>query len=267
MGQMGNQMFQYACALELSHRSGYLCSLDDISKLKYFKLGPLTRACNWVKQKIFFHIGKRFHGITVANLNANDLFCVYKDWLKTIESPTMIWGFFQSQKYFEAVQGKIRQHFRVKKRYKRRFREFLKKYNINEGGYACMHFRRADYQTFTVTGLKSVNFVLPDSYYKNAMQKLRFSLPLIVVSDDPSYCREFFKNENVVISDCDSITDFLIISNARQIVISNSTFSWWAAWLNPFKPVIYCPQYFLGFKEGKEVPVDIYPENWIQLPC
>ena len=37
------------------------------------------------------------------------------------------------------------------------------------------------------------------------------------------------------------------------------------AWLNMEAITIICPKTFLGFKEEKEVPINIYPDNWIQI--
>jgi hypothetical protein len=57
--------------------------------------------------------------------------------------------------------------------------------------------------------------------------------------------------------------DFQHLLNADVCIISNSTFSWWGAWLNnkPTK-VIYAPKYFMGWRIKKEIPDHIYPIDW-----
>jgi hypothetical protein len=60
--------------------------------------------------------------------------------------------------------------------------------------------------------------------------------------------------------------DFQHLLNAHECIISNSTFSWWGAWLNtrPDKK-IYAPEYFLGWRIKKEYPQNIYPHDWVKV--
>ena len=39
--------------------------------------------------------------------------------------------------------------------------------------------------------------------------------------------------------------DFLIISHAKYLIIANSTFSWWAAWLNTNCQMVIAPKYWM----------------------
>lgn len=266
MGRMGNQMFQYACARNLELNHGYSCSLDDLSQLKYFELGNLAHWSNAWKSKLFFHVAKRLHGMSVARLDFEDMLQDYSTWLLSIDQPTMVWGFFQSELYFKTAVHAIRDSFRVKPKYQVGFQAFIRKYGLLPGAYNAIHLRRTDYKGFTVKGLQGDDFTLPLAYYDQALALLGQDLPLVIVSDDPAYCQQVYGHINqVVVSTEDAITDFQILRHASKLVISNSTFAWWAAWLNADAQAIYCPQYFLGFKEEKEVPINIYPEAWQQI--
>lgn len=57
------------------------------------------------------------------------------------------------------------------------------------------------------------------------------------------------KNGNVKVRAGDYQSDFDVISSAKVIVASNSTFSWWASFTNPFDPVVY-----IGLSEKQPVP-------------
>jgi hypothetical protein len=266
MGRMGNQMFQYACARNLELNHGYTCSLDDLSQLKYFELGTLAHWSNAWKSKLFFHVAKRLHGMSVARLDFEDMLQDYSNWLLSIEQPTMIWGFFQSEKYFKASAVAIRNTFRIKKQYQNAFKAFIDKHGLAAGSYHAIHLRRTDYKGFKVKGLQGDDFTLPTAYYAKALHLLGQDVPLVIVSDDPAYCQQQYGHmQNVIVSTEDAITDFQILRHASKLVISNSTFAWWAAWLNADAQTIYCPQYFLGFKEEKEVPINIYPEAWQKI--
>jgi hypothetical protein len=51
--------------------------------------------------------------------------------------------------------------------------------------------------------------------------------------------------------------------HADICILSNSTFSWWGAWLNDKKDkIVHAPRYFLGWKTQKEFPENIYPSTW-----
>ena len=55
----------------------------------------------------------------------------------------------------------------------------------------------------------------------------------------------------------------LLLSTFRQKIIANSTFSWWAAWLNndPRK-VVVAPKYNLGRNVCRWFPHDFEVEGW-----
>lgn len=263
MGRMGNQMFQYACAKNLELRHGFSCSLDDMHNLKYFVLAPREKFLNKVKQKIFFHIARRLNGMSVHNLDFEDMLQDYAQWLIHINKPTMVWGFFQSEQYFRESAAEIKQYFTIKPEFQLDFRSFLAHNKLVAGEYNTMHIRRTDYKGFTVKSLTGDDFTLPLSYYRQILDQFDQSEKLVIVSDDPAFCEiNFGERANVIFSKEDPITDFQILSNGRQIAISNSTYAWWAAWLSPFATKVFCPQYFLGFKEQKEVPINIYPKEW-----
>lgn len=266
IGRMGNQMFQYACAKEME-KSGVISSLSHLDKLEYFVLSPFARSTNKIKSFLFFRLWKKIFGVNIINTELNCLHKSYLDELSHISKPTTIWGMFQSADYFPNSAKLLQQHFRVKEKYRVGLKKFLQTNNLEAGQYTAIHIRQTDYKGFTVPGLKGDDFTLPLSYYTNSLLNIAANdMPLVFVSDNPENIEALFPEiKNKIISRNDAITDFLILQNAGMLVLSNSTFAWWAAYLNAYNPIIYCPQYFLGFKENKEVPINIYPQSWIQV--
>jgi hypothetical protein len=87
---------------------------------------------------------------------------------------------------------------------------------------------------------------------------------VVFVSDDIEFAKKTFGlNTNYYFEQNDEITDFQILLNAQELVIANSSFSWWAAWLNrQNNKVVYAPKYYLGFKVNKYYPAGINVNDW-----
>lgn len=269
MGRMGNQMFQYACAKQLSEHNGFITSLSHLDKINHFELAPFERSKNRLKSFLFFRLWKKIWGLDVINTELECLQRSFKNELNQINKPTTVWGFFQSPLYFQEIAPKLNQYFSVKAKFRKNFDTFLSNNQLKSGAYIAIHIRRTDYQGFTVPGLLGDDFTLPTSYYKNALQQLGSvnNLPIVFVSDAPDSIDNLFPEiEEKIISYNDAVTDFLILQNASKMIISNSTYAWWAAFLNEYVGnEVYCPKFFLGFKENKEVPIHIFPHHWQQI--
>jgi hypothetical protein len=75
----------------------------------------------------------------------------------------------------------------------------------------------------------STNCSLPYEYYSNALNEYR---NVYVVSNDHAYARELLsplKSNLIQVRTSSVIDDFCLILKAKRKLLSNSTFSWWAA--------------------------------------
>ena len=169
-------------------------------------------------------------------------------------------GFFQSELWFADFADEIRRLFTVRAEhqddFRRRFPEL--------GPYICMHVRRTDYLDMPP------GWALPASYFTDALAEIpdRDRFKLIVVSDDPDTVRADLAGEpEVHFSDNPPIVDLQLLMNAHFVITSNSSFSWWGAWLNQTpQPLVIAPQHWLGFASGADEPVKVLPERWMVLP-
>jgi hypothetical protein len=103
----------------------------------------------------------------------------------------------------------------------------------------------------------------------------------VVLSDDIPWCRTYFSGRRFTFIDGQSpAEDFFLMSACANHIISNSSFSWWGAWLgiNPAKRVIAPRDWFTGEFADAAIPFvagpphhgfhdtrDLTPENWTRL--
>ncbi|WP_428231295.1 alpha-1,2-fucosyltransferase [Flavobacterium sp.] len=169
-------------------------------------------------------------------------------------------GWLQTEKYFDKALTKFYFEFsdslidRIKKLYQHAFTKRTILISIRRGDFV----NHPDY------------LQLPIAFYLNSL--VRFfpdwqSCNLIVLSDDIKYCKFHFSFlENVFFGDGLNEAEQLCLGTlCDDFIISNSTFSWWSAWLGeksdskiirPFKN-------FDGLKSLELNDKDYYPERWI----
>ena len=168
-------------------------------------------------------------------------------------------GYFQSEKYFDKYATEIRTLFTVdphtQAEIDRKYGEVLKEKPI------AMHVRRGDYLKYS-----DVHPPCTLQYYRTAMDNFPENSAFLIVSDDIDWCRESFPDDNVVfVENNEDIVDFYLISQCFGIIISNSSFSWWAAWLseNGEKKII-APKRWFGGQAAHDIR-DLIPSRWKQI--
>lgn len=105
-------------------------------------------------------------------------------------------------------------------------------------------------------------------YFKNAISYFGKDKLYLIISDDIEWCKKNFKGNNFFFSEGESsIVDLYLQTMCNHNIISNSSFSWWGAWLNnnPEKIVI-APKNWFG-KQMKDWNLqDLIPSEWERLP-
>ena len=132
-----------------------------------------------------------------------------------------------------------------------------------------LHVRRGDY--LQAKHWNAVGYVCQRAYYLNALTELgrRVRNPrYYVFSEDMDWVRENLPlGKDTVWVDWnqgeDSWQDMMLMSRCRHHIICNSTFSWWAAWLDP-RPdkLVLAPERWARSVEGREIE----PDSWIKVP-
>lgn len=132
----------------------------------------------------------------------------------------------------------------------------------------ALHIRRGDYLKAGCSELFT-NLCETD-YYKTSIDFIKKQVQnpsFYVFSNDIDWCRNNLDIENCTYVDWntgnDSVYDMYLMSKCKYVIIANSTFSFWGAYLNKrAKIVIYPRNWYNGFKDNT---LDIFPANWIIL--
>ncbi|MEA4910592.1 O-antigen biosynthesis glycosyltransferase WbnK [bioreactor metagenome] len=284
---LGNQMFQYALARYLQEKTRQEIILD----LSYYSLGGVKRGDTPRGYELDkFNINESFKkdfsptpfkatffGKILRRFKNESAFVFYKKFLNPKDGNYLI-GFWQSEKYFKDIEYIIRKEFTLKNRIEIREDSDLAKQFLNQILFSknsiSVNVRRGDYANNPKIrnhhGLLSIEyFIEAVKYVVKEKKLLKEGVKIFIFSDDVEWCRENLDSlkdfgELVFVSKDIIATDSLyLISKCKYNVIANSSFSWWAAWLNnnPSKIVI-APKKWMRTKVDTK---DVCPHDWIRL--
>lgn len=270
-GRLGNQLFQYAfiySEAKSSKQNFYLdrsiepLLIDKYFKVpndKFYKINKYVFSIRGYKNLFSFHLKRIFYTLLKHIFSLNVVSVENPEQIsRNFKKNVLYKGYFQSQLYFKSYTEEIKGLFLLKEKLVDNFLNIKHKLPTNLK-YVTIHIRRTDYI--------NSGFELPVDYYYKAIEKFcSEKYYYIFISDDPSYVEKNFSHiTNKFISRNSEIIDFQFLMDADVCILSNSSFSWWGAYLNCKNPQIITPKYWMGFNEGREIPKDIIPPNWITL--
>jgi hypothetical protein len=291
IGGLGNQLFQYFAGQYLAHKSGGVLRVDP-SLSQFGRSGhwdwinavtlpmistpsrnqySLTNYKSVVKRKVRDFLS-RF--ISSKDLQLRVLrqyqspVLGFDPLLENVKPPVTITGYFQTWRYYQALNDKGLVSDIQMKSPSSWFREKLSELD-SQGNVLGIHVRRGDYVGNSDIGTLSV------SYYESALRDLRARGltwdAIWIFSDDKELTEHEFKNfdgggKNLHFVDppkeSHSFESMLLMSKCQSIVIANSTFSWWAATLgSPNKTIASPTKWFAQMAD----PEDLYPDSWIRV--
>jgi hypothetical protein len=253
---MGNQMFQFAFAHAAARRLGTSFIMGPGPLWEGFDLGPWGRRRVRLARKVAFRL--RYGSQPPRRVDVDeeaDPATVLDD----LRDGTAYGGFFQSERYFAGYEHEIRSLFSVRAEHER---AFAARYH-DLPPYVCVHLRRGDYRDW------NGGRALPTTYFVDALRALGDlgGMPVVVISDEPQTAAvELAEFPGARFEANPAMVDFLLLVNASAVVASNSSFSWWGAWLNRRpSPRIVVPEHWLGFPEGMERPRGVIANGWMPI--
>lgn len=204
-----------------------------------------------------------FRRVPKKNINSGKIFSEGSFKYKRIpnEKNLTLRGYFQSEKYYGHRKNEILDLFYeyypdVENDVKSCFVGLERNKTIS------MHIRRTDY-----VKLSHVHIVQPISYYEKALREIAHQLnlsldslleeyTLMIFSDDLAWCKthDFFKSkpnvrfiEHNLGQDLNAVIDLYVMSECHHNIIANSSFSWWAAYMNKnVDKIVVAPRNWFG---------------------
>lgn len=253
-GRLGNQMFQYATLKSISIETGFSCVLPNNTKIKSDGAYDFTNN-KWIPYKLdllnCFEISSPILDIKTENKYQEKNF-IFEPEIFDIKDNTSIEGYFQSYKYFEKYKEQIYDEFKFKNSILYKCFCIISKYSDT----VAIHVRRGDYVNHS--GFWNIT----EEYIQEAINKFNDKkYTFLVFSDDIKWCKQIFPENMVYVENNNHYEDLCLMSLCNHNIISNSSYSWWGAYLNKNEDKkIIAPKNW--FTESKPL-IDLYPKNWI----
>lgn len=269
MGGLGNQMFQFSAGHKIAKKLNYKLIFDtnflddrttDVVH-RNFDLSIFKNVKNDVDNSPGQHIDKFI-------INDSNRHVINSDNLDFIKSDVYLDGFFQSYDLIDESMINIFSFDEYENVDCNRIHEEAKLQNS-----LMINVRRGDY--VSRPSARSFHGVLEMKYFEKAKASLSIKIDKIFVfSDDTEWCANNFvswNNTTVVGHEFagQKFKDYLqLMSKFPNMIIPNSTFAWWAAWIaeksGTLKKVA-APGASLWFAGNPGKSSGLIPNNWITL--
>lgn len=283
---LANKMFQYAFYLALrakgisalwdqhlfKPRSNMTCEtthLQDVFK----NVRPVLYEGNEFK---YSYVKRRWHLLLgLSGYFTGYHYCFEKgftydpDFFKKVKKNCVFIGHWQTEKYFLDIRENILDAFKFPEIKLGKNLELAQKMKFENA--VAVHVRKGkDYQRELL-----FEGTCPKEYYLESIDYMKRNLDspvFYVFTDNPEWVLENLPgfqytlvNWNPV-SGKENYLDMQMMSLASHNIISNSTYSWWAAWLNsnPDKIVI-APEKWFNPAVKQYNPNEVVPDKWIKL--
>lgn len=253
-GGLGNQMFQYAFARGLAAKTGQDVSFDfsgfnpikgvtprsfsldvfdiivkkaSVSDIQLFTKEKYSARLAMIKRAFGFnvpsYIHEKDHSFNPQIWNhGND---AYFD------------GYWQSEKYFSHIEREVREAFTAHQPFSQNGKIVAEKIEKIGRGSISLHIRRGDY----VTNKKAAGAlgICEINYYQRALSVATADAEnphIFIFSDDTSWVKENINipYQSTIVSEykMSDWEELILMSHCERHIISNSSFSWWGAWLD-----------------------------------
>ncbi len=263
-GQMGNQLFQITAALAYAWDHNAIPVFPELHKKE--------DRISYNRTRIFFRLDSSMPSRPFINVfNEKN---AYSPERIPFKKDLVLSGYFQSWKHFHHHRDRILSIFAPSKqvldKLHRKYQELIEKPNT-----VAVHFRTHNKELHD----KKLHPFVGFDYLRNAMNLFPQDSVFVVFSERMGWCKKncpIFNKKMVYIEGNDGVEDFFLMSMMKNIIIANSSYSWWAAYIdqNPNK-IIVAPKSYVDPIPDPCVPQklsylfkneDVYFPDWKCVP-
>jgi hypothetical protein len=271
-GRLGNQMFQFAATIGIARKLGKNAAFP----IENTKIPSIENFKDGITREVYFDLPKYFPNISrllipidkieTVHIAQEPYFHFCPQFFTDLPDQTSLQGYFQTEKYFCHCSDLILGFFQFDKSIKDEAKKFfaLISKDIETVG---VHIRVGDYK-----GLQQFHPIMDTRYYFDAMKEFsnennETDKYFLIFSDDMEYAKNIFGESDCIIymENNTPEVDMCAMSMCDHNIIANSSFSWWAAWLNDNinKKIVAPKNWFGPAYTGIHTTKDLYPESWI----
>ena len=283
IGGLGNQMFQYATGKALANRHGVELKLDissfkqqlgEVITPRHFELDVFNCDIKFATEEeiLEFEVLKSSRWKRILQRKMPNMFSkiyfsesghLYHSVFNTLPKHVYLEGYWQNENYFKNIRSTLLKDFQIRQTMPTEVNKWLSK--IKEAHSVAIHVRRGDY--VNLSSANAFHGLCSLDYYESSVEHLQEQLKdleLFVFSDDLDWCKanlKFAQKINFVELKQLACWELFLMSQCQHNIIANSSFSWWAAWLNQTSNKNVCvPQNW--FVNTPSSSIDIVAENW-----
>tara|TARA_R110000824_G_scaffold56198_5_gene154047 strand:- start:207 stop:986 length:780 start_codon:yes stop_codon:yes gene_type:complete len=253
VGGLGNQMFQYAYAKNLSLVNNTDFYLDTSFYDNQIGVTPRTFTLNkFPNVSLNLSLPTSMPPLTTIKdnflYNPNEI----------PKNNSFLDGYWQSEKYFKKSKNTIIKDFSPNTT---TIKTLITKYPQITNNTISLHIRRTDY--LNSNGYHPVQTI---DYYENAIDILGEYDNIFIFSDDVEWCKNNLSFDSMVFVEGNSdVEDLWLMSLCKNHIIVNSSFSWWGAYLNTSKnKKVIAPSNWFGLGVNIDTN-DIVPDEWCRI--
>lgn len=281
---LGNQMSQYAFYLNMKqienetyvlnfcnsdHNGFELNNVFGIKikrDLKLFFLNLIFRILLTPRLPfLFVPLQKLLNFFNILIIKENFDYSFKSEYLKPTKGIVFYYGGWHHENYFLAIRNHLIETYKFNQT---KLSDVLEIENSIKGTQSVsLHVRRGDF--LNDDNINLFGGVCTKDYFDKAIEYINKKIDsphFFVFSNDFEWVNENISLDNFTYITCnsgrDSWKDMYLMSLCKHNIISNSTFSWWSAWLNHNKDkIVISPDRFLN----NDLLSDIYPDQWYKV--
>lgn len=253
-GNIGNHMWYYSICRIVADKLGYEWGINPIATHDYHSGMNQMYFMNIDFGKKVNQIGKDSNGLPLyegiinyysdipkAHVYNGDscLINMYDDNVFNISDNTRVHLISQSEDYLIERRQDVINWFSINKEYEKSYIDRMDEMGIILDENTCViNFRGGEYKSV-------INLIPAKSYWDNSISYMRLLNPnmkFLIITDDTNTASLYMPG--IPSYHVDIGFDFYIVNKSKYLIIANSSFSWWAAWLNINSNLTIAPKYF-----------------------